>query len=129
MAKNALTPQQDLLTREFYVNVAEKAEDFLPNAPAYSRQLRAICLLLLNYDRLPGGAFIEKGQMLKIDFGSNDFSDYPCEWADDVATALEAIGEVTGNEITNDTDTSEASTSESSEDSEVREAVLPQDVS
>jgi len=128
MAKNVLTPRQDLLTREFYVEVAERVEHMLPDSPAYGRQLRAILLLLLNYDRIKSGAFIEKGQSVQIEFGSNDYSAYPDEWAADYDAAVAAIAIGEGNEEDYGTDTSEASASEQAEDSALREAVLSEDV-
>ena len=125
MAKNSLTPEQDLITREFFLLVADKAEGLLPGAPAYGRQLRAICLLLLNYDVNPTGGFMEKGSVITRTFHGNDYGDIVDEWPADAARAQARFD----NEATDNTDTSEASTSESSEDTEVREAVLPQDVS
>ena len=128
MAKNVLTPEQDLLTRQFYVEVAQKAEALLPNTPAFGRQLRAILLLLLNYDLLPSGAFVTKGTKVKKAFGSTDYSAYKDEWATDLGVALADV-EINKNEANNNTDPSEASTRESSEDTKVRETVLPEDVS
>jgi hypothetical protein len=120
MASNKLTPQQDLLTREFYIEVAEKADDLLPDTAAHGRHLRAILLALLNYDQLPNGAFISKGQSVKLDYGSRDFSGYPDEWQADYDFAVAAIALESANETTDDQDTSEAGTSESPESSEVR---------
>lgn len=120
MATNGLTPEQDLLVREFYVNIATKAEGLLPNAPAYGRQLRAICLLLLNYDQLRSGAFITKGQTISVAFGSTDYSAYKDEWQDDYDRAVRAIAEGVVDETNNDQDTSEAGASEPSKDTEVR---------
>lgn len=128
MAKNNLTPLQDLLVREFYVDVAVEAEKLLPGAPAFARQLRSICLLLLNYDQIGSGVFVTKGTEIKVPYGSSDFTAYPDEWAVDFDTALTAISIGEGNETSDDTDKGEASTSEPSEDSTVREAVLPKDV-
>ena len=70
MAKNNLTPEQDLLTRRFYVEVAEKAEALLPDAPVNARNLRATLLMLLNYIQLPSGAFVEAGTDINRAFGN-----------------------------------------------------------
>ncbi len=128
MAKNVLTPEQDILTRQFYVEVAQKAEALLPNTPAFGRQLRAILLLLLNYDQLPSGAFVTKGTTITKAFGSVDYSSYTDEWVTDLGEALADV-EMRKHEANKSTDTSEASASEPCEDTEVRETVLPEDVS
>lgn len=128
MANNPLTAQQDLLVREFYVEVAEKAEALLPNSPVFARQLRSICLLLLNYDQIASGAFITKGTVVQMPYGSQDFSAYPDEWAADFDAAVAAIAQGESDEAGYDTNTSEASASEPSTYSKVREALFPKDV-
>ncbi len=127
MAKNVLTPEQDIATRNFYTLVASKAESLLPSQPAFGRQLRAILLLLLNYNLLPGGIFVSKDIKIDVPFGSNDYSQYKDEWAADMGKALAEV-EINRHEGSNDTDTSEASTSESSEGPKVRETLLREDV-
>ncbi len=128
MAKNVLTPEQDLLTRQFYVEIAQVTEALLPNTPAFGRQLRSILLLLLNYDLLPNGVFVTKGTTVTKKLGSEDYSAYPDEWVTDLGRALADV-EINKHEANNNTDTSEASTSEPSKNTEVRETVLPKDVS
>lgn len=128
MKNNNLTPSQDLLVREFWEQIAVKAEALMPSTPAYARQSRAICLLLLNYDLLPGGRYVKKGTKINIRFGSNDYSAYKCQWE---ADRQEAYDELKANQIIDDlvNDTPETSASESTEDTEVRETILPEDVS
>ena len=100
----------------------------LPDAPVFARQLRAICLLLLNYQQLPNGTFVDKSLEIKLPYGSSDYSAYPDEWAADFDAALSAIALGVGNETSDDIDTGEASTSESPSNTTLREAVLPKDV-
>lgn len=129
MAKHAMTPKQDLLVREFYVEVAMSAEDIMPGQPGYARQLRAICMSLLNYDQLAGGAFVTKGTQVTVAYGTDaDYSKYPCEWEADYDAAVAAIAVGDGDVPSNSTDTSEASTSKPSTYSKVREALFPKDV-
>jgi len=125
MAKNVLTPAQDLLVREFYLNIALHIEAWLPSTPVAGRMLRRTLLDLLNYDQIGSGAYITKGTSVSIKYGTRDYSAYPNEWDDDVRRAEEALL----NEEDNNTDTSEAGASESSQDTEIRETVLSEDVS
>ena len=118
MAQNNLTPQQDLVTREFYTTVASD-DGLLPSAAAHARQLRAICLALLNYIQLPNGAFIQADTKVQIGFGSNDYSAYPNEWEADERRSNEAI--------MRESDTAPSTRSQTAY-SKVREAVLPKDV-
>jgi hypothetical protein len=117
VAKNALTPEQDILVRRFYVEVAEVAEGLLPDSPASARTLRGVLLQLLNYDQLPSGAFIEKGKDISIPYGSTDYSAYPCEWEKDFEKAINNLG------------SDQTSTSEPAPNTTLWEAVLPKDLS
>lgn len=125
MAKNILTPEQDLLTREFFLAVAAKADGLLISNPAYARQLRAIVLLLLNYQPGPDGGFIEKGTVLHRSLSGKSQGKVEDEWPADAAAAQKAFD----NEANNDPNTSEASTGESSEDTPIRQTLLPEDLS
>lgn len=87
MAKNSLTPEQDLLTRKFYEEVAVLSEDFLTDAPATGRQLRAILLEILGYRQLPTGARISKTTKVKGEFGSDMLEGYADEWYEDATKA------------------------------------------
>lgn len=128
MASNTLTPEEDLLTREFYATIAAHGDRLFPGSPASARQLRAIILLLLNYDQLPNGAFVTRGTNIDVPFGSNDYSKYKDEWMEDLGKTLAAV-EILKNEARKDINTSKASASESSEDTEVGETILREDVS
>ncbi len=136
MAKNNLTAEQDLLVREFFVEVAEKFESLQPDAGSYGRQLRAICLLLLNYDQLPNGAFITKGTVVSRTFGSDDYSAYPDEWQVDYDAAVAKLATLEGRleaeeeqeDETEAEDTGETSTSEPSENPPVWKTLLSKDV-
>lgn len=90
MAANDLKPMQDLIVREFFLKIATQ-EDVLPDAAASLRQLRAICLKMLNYSWLPNGAFIEAGTNISLPFGSTDYSAFPDEWEADARRAHEAV--------------------------------------
>lgn len=123
MKNNDLTAKQDLIVREFWEVIAVNANDLMPNTPAFARQLRAICLLLMNYD-VVGGHFIKKGQVITRPFGQKvDLNEFVCQWESDRELARAAM------EINNSTLRVEASTSESTEDTEVGETVLREDVS
>ena len=87
MAKNNLTPEQDLLARAFYEQIGLNAEAFLPNHPATARQLRAIVLDMLGYIQLPTGARVAKETEIKGRFGTNIYEGYEDEWEADKAKA------------------------------------------
>ena len=116
MANNTLTAEQDVLTRQFFVRVAERTEALLPNSPASGRALRGILLQLLNYDQLPSGAFVTAGTAITRSLGDNTYSSYPNEWEDDYQRALEELD----NEGGQNSDSGEASSSVEAEDTEVR---------
>lgn len=121
MAKNQLTPEQDLITRQFYKDVVISG-NALVNSPAHKRQLRAIVLELLNYDQLPNGSFVEKGKNITYTFGKEaDYSKFPDEWEEDEKRAKEAVAN-------NGDSSSSSSTSQSAKSAKVREAVLPEKV-
>lgn len=128
MATNDLTPEQDLLVRRFYKEIAIRLEQMLPSTPVSGRTTRRTCLDLLNYDIIGSGAYIKKGSQITIEYGSQDYSKYPDEWPADEARALKAIEEA-GNETSDDPNTSEASPSESTESTEVRKTLLREDLS
>lgn len=118
MAINNLTPEQDLATREFF-RVVVKDNTYLALSPASRKSLIGSLLTALNYNWLPNGSFVSKGTVISMPYGSTDYSKYPDEWVADEERARENI----------DTkDTIEASASSESSDTEVREAVLPEDV-
>jgi hypothetical protein len=147
MATNKLTPEQDILTRRFYLEVAQ-TEGLFPDAPIQQKRLCALLMDMLNYQRLGNGNFVTKGTPISVPFGNSmpsGLDAYPDEWVEDYQRAVDALtaeGERDALEVTteaiesaedeglavNDNDTSEASTSESSESTEVREAVLSEDV-
>jgi hypothetical protein len=148
MVENALTPEQDLLTRRFFLEVASK-DGLFPDAPAYSGQLRALLLSILNYRQLPNGNFVSRDTELHVPFGTNyaDAMDaYPCEWdADTERAALKAVQENTDEQVTAEeaevpesienqfiafdiSHPGQASTSVEAESTEIREAVFPEDV-
>ena len=91
MAKNDLTPSQDIVTREFFVRVA-LAPNALPANKALKRQLSAICLELLNYNRLSDGRFISKDKEISMAYGTQpNLEDYPDEWDEDYEAALQGL--------------------------------------
>jgi hypothetical protein len=92
MAKNELTPEQDVLTREFLVDVA-LSENAFSDHPALKRTLIGYCYRLLGYQRLPDGRFISEHINVKYKLGGTiSLEDYPDEWQKDYANALMKAG-------------------------------------
>lgn len=92
MAKNELTPHQDVLTREFLVDVV-MAENSLSNHPSLKRQLIGLCYELLNYQRLQDGRFISKDKKITHLLGqAPSKEEFPDEWAKDYQNALTKLG-------------------------------------
>jgi len=118
MAKNRMTPEQDLLTRQFFAEVSQDPSLF-PDTPVTQRDLIRTLLYLLNYQVIDG-KFVEKSKSVKRPYMGTAQVD--CEWDADVRRAEEALNE--GNSGSQD----EADSGEPSTDTEVREAVLRQDV-
>lgn len=116
MATNNLTPEMDLRTRDFFVAIISD-KTILGGTPATRRALLSSLLMMLNYDQMPNGAFVEKGKARQVPYGTQ--GDYKDEWQADEERAIEAI---------NNKDSSEASASEQAESTEVREGILPEDV-
>ena len=118
MAQNNLTPEQDLLFRQMFKTVYEDTR-ILKTSPSHRRQFLAICLEVLNYMQLPNGNFVRAGMDISVPYGTNDFSMFPCEWEADEERANAALRDSSGPT---------ASASSEAEDTEVREAVLSEDV-
>lgn len=112
MAKNNLTPSQDVLTREFYEEVAAQTEG------VDGRRLRGILLDLLGYQVLANGNRVSKDIEPKIPFGSGTagLDKYPDEWRADLHRALEALED----EAVNNNNTDQADSGEPSPNTEVR---------
>jgi hypothetical protein len=122
MAKNNLTPEQDIITREFF-NIVASNEDLFPQNPAMQRQLCAVIIShLLNYE-VVGGKFIESGTRPARSLYNNEALDVACEWRRDHKKALEAI-----NGPNNDTSTDEADSSEPASRPTLRQTLLRKDV-
>ena len=125
MAKNSLPAELDLLVREFYEDVAVRAEEFMPDEPATARQLRAIILRsLLHYQILPNGALIDREIEVKRALWGEKFENYPDEWIADIERAKETLHETT----TDFTTPPEARTGSEAKDTEVRKAILSKDI-
>ena len=122
MAKNNLTPQQDIATREFWALVAS-GESLFPGNPADWITLQKIVLKLLNYEVTTDGRYVEAGGRSSYRWGTNPADDRPDEWESDYQRALEAC-----NEDDNSADTAASDSGEPSSDTPVREAVLSEDV-
>lgn len=119
MSKNSMTPEQDLLTREFYSTVACDANLF-PQDPVGQRNMIQCLLRLLNYQVIDG-KYITPGKVLSKTLGGKVNVD--CEWDADTQRTLEAL-----NGSNNDTSTPETNSGESSTYSKIRKAVLREDV-
>lgn len=118
MAKNRMTPEQDILTREFYSTVATDPKLF-PDSPIDQRSLAGILLRLLNYTVIDG-KFCSPERVSTRKYGEP--VQVTCEWDEDTRRALEALNE--GNSGSEN----KADSGKSAKDSEVREAVLREDV-
>lgn len=119
MATNNLTPEQDLLTREFFQKVSNDPALF-PSDPVGQRNMNQCILRILNYVYIEG-AYITPGKVIKRSFSETAHAE--CEWEADTNRAMEAIDEANNSKSTNQADSSESAT-----DTEVREAVLREDV-
>jgi len=119
MATNNMTPEQDLLTREFFRQIVQNNSLF-PTDPAGQRAMASAVLQLLNYDYV-GGAFVTKGTKRTRPFSGQH--ELECEWIADLEKATEQL-----NEAYKSTSTPEADSSEQATDTEVRQAVLREDV-
>ena len=97
MAKNNLSPAQDILTRRFYQEVCLQGEEFFPNSAGKPRRLRGLVLDLLGYMVLPNGARVDKNLKISQKFGEADYSQYPDEWNDDIRARAEEIRGETDN--------------------------------
>ena len=92
MAKNELTPLQDVATREFLLDVA-LAENVFGNHPSLKRQLIGLLYELLNYQRLTDGRFVSKDKKITYKLGgSPSHEEFPDEWAKDYENALMKLG-------------------------------------
>lgn len=121
MAKNKLTPQQDIITRQFFQLVTQRAE----HDPDELRTAQTICMNLLNYECTPDGRFVERDSRDFYPFGDKPVNDGPCEWLDDYKVALKQGGK---DARLNTRDSFAPNSGEQSKDTEIREAVLREDV-
>lgn len=93
MATNDLTPLQDVLTREFLLEVVLK-ENILANNPATKKRLIRVIYDLLNYQRLADGRFVSKDKKVTHLLGQPpSVKDFPDEWAYDYDNALMKLGQ------------------------------------
>ena len=117
MANNTLTPEQDVLTRRFYLEVAQD-DSLFPSNPALARQLRAIIINQILGYVVVGGAFVSPDKLEKRNYFSQGEA-LEDEWGPDYERAIAAL-EGTSEATEDDTGTDEADSSESTEGSEVR---------
>lgn len=118
MAKNNMTAQQDLMTREFMVHVL--SDDLLfPGDPVGQGKAQQMCRRLLGYVIIDGKhVSYEVAKAAQYKFGKRPVVED--EWADDTRRVVDEVNKYK--------DSLEAGSSEPSEDTEVREAVLSEDV-
>ena len=116
MSKNSLTPAQDVITRDFYQDVLCDPSLLVDNPVARRNAIR-LCLTLLGYI-VVDGKHVDPDKLGGYKLGGT----IECvdEWEDDTRRAHDALSKTK--------DTSEADSSVEAEDTEVREAVLPEDV-
>lgn len=113
-----MTPEQNLLIRKFYVEIAQDSSLFAGKNTT-ARQAAGICLDLLGYVLIKGKYVpIEKLKKSSPTYGQ--WVDYECEWESDTRRVED--------EVNNRESALEASGGESSEDTEVRETILREDV-
>lgn len=144
-----MTPEQNLRIRQFYTEVVQDPTLF-PGNPVGQRALANECLRLLNYV-VVDGKFIDKDKVQSAKYGQQVA--YECQWeADTLAVEAETPKTVPAekyadaqnqivalfrrvkqlekelDEATQNNSADETDSSEPSEDTEVREAVLREDV-
>jgi hypothetical protein len=124
MAKNNLTPEQAVRTREFYMQVAQ-VPGLFPNDPVGQRNMQAAIIRLLGYV-VVCGKFVspEKAKSVKMSFWGKPVTaaELEDEWNSDYQRELDAINN------SNSTDQTSARSQTESAAVEVREAVLSEDV-
>jgi hypothetical protein len=120
MATNILTPELDLLTREFFQKVANDTSLY-PSNPVLQRNMCNTIMMLLNYDYVQG-CFVERTDK-SPQYGYMGKQEAVCEWEADTKRAMEALDEANKGTSTDQADSSEPTT-----DSEIRETVLREDV-
>lgn len=120
MAQNNLTPEQDLLTREFFQKVSNDKSLF-PDDPVGQRNMNQCILRLLNYDYI-NGAYITKGQTLSRSLTGS--TPVECEW---MADTVKAQKEYSGNEDSGSSK-DKADSGKPTKNTKVRKAVLREDV-
>jgi len=120
MANNSMTPEQDLITREFFQKVANDASLF-PEDPVGQRNMNQVIMRLLGYVYV-NGCYVSPDKVKTRAIGAAP--DVTCEWTEDTLRAQEALSD----EEDNGTSTGEADSSEPTTDTEVRETVLREDV-
>jgi len=118
MASNQMTPEQDVLTREFLQQVVFD-RGLMTRAGVSGRTLQGACLELLNYVIIDG-KYVDKALVKNRPFYGQ--LELDCEWEQDTRRSMEALDE------SNSSGEDEANSSEPSTDTEVREAVLREDV-
>jgi len=121
MAKNNLTPMQDIAVRKFYTQVVQDTKSTVwAGAEAARKAAEIACLELLNY-YLYEGKYVSKDKVQPTTYGHKQ--DLECEWEADTLAAEAGIYEANNN-----SDTNQADSGQSSESAEVREAILRENV-
>ena len=115
---NNLKPEQDLLVRQFFVDVVQDDSVF-PDAKSNQRALTTICLGLLNYV-VVDGKFVSPENLKSTTYGQK--VEYEDEWIKDTKAVQERMHADTSD------DPAETDSGEQTESSEVRETVLREDV-
>jgi hypothetical protein len=124
MAQNNLTPEQDIIVREFFAKVA-LVPDILEGNPADMITVRNVCLILLNYELTQDGRFIERKSVRTARWGTApENMGGACEWEDDYRSATRSA---TDEPIKIESPV-ETSTSKPSTYSKIRKAIFPEDV-
>lgn len=121
MAKNNLTPEQDLIVREFYEKVVLPDPGLFVNANLTQRQALHLCLNLLGYVVVQGKHIsVDKWKATSYKFGGSTESVYVDEYDTDKEAAHEAANK--------DTPRPETDSGKPSESPSVRQTIFRKDV-
>lgn len=125
MGMSKLPPELDLLTREFYIRVAQDPS-FFPDTPVTQRNLLAACLELLNYNVIDG-KYVTPGKSYQRSLFSGECDGVVCEWKKDTLESERVLREE-GYGEDGDQGSDEADSSESAESAPLWQTVLRKDV-
>lgn len=122
MAKNNLTPEQDLITRAFFQEVLSDDRLFADTSVGRNKA-RALCLNLLNYAMIHG-KFVEFKRASKLTHSLGRQPEAECEWNEDTKRTVKEFTRASAS----GEDSSKANSSKSPEGAALWKAIFPKDV-